>query len=282
MSLRDILLHIDTYPDPTSSEAIDQAVRFAAFMGGTLSAVAVEVIIKAPNNRLANYLIGLGQMAREEEQKSHQFCLTALADFKARAGAAAVLGDVVHLRDDVYDVGATVAQRSRTRDLCLVPVMDQYDGQREVIEAVVFGAGRPVLTYRPGTADLPGLEPDLVVLGWDGTRTAARAMADSLAVLKKARKVRVLTVTGDKPTAGPGLGEDAQRHLVAHGVNAVVDEVDAGGRAIGLVFDDYLERQGPALMVMGAYGRSRAREFILGGATEHMLKAPKVPLMLSH
>ncbi|MDP3405168.1 MAG: universal stress protein [Brevundimonas sp.] len=282
MSLRDILLQIDTYPDPTSSEAIDQAVRFAASMGGTLSAVAVEVMIKAPNNRLANYLIGLGQLAREEEQKSRQFCVTALEDFRVRAGAAGVLGDVIHLRDDVYDVGATVAQRARTRDLCLVPVLDQYDGQRAVIEAVVFGAGRPVLTYRPGIADLPGAGPDLVVLAWDGTRTSARAMAGSLGVLQKARKVRVLTVTGEKPTATAGLGEDAQRHLVAHGVNAVVDEVDAGGRAIGRVFDDYLERQGADLFVMGAYGRSRAREFILGGATEHMLKAPKVPLMLSH
>lgn len=282
MTYRDIILHIDTYPDPTSSEAIAQAVKFAKSIGGTLSALAVEVMIQAPNNRMANYLIGLGQLAREEEHKSRHFSLTALESFSKMAEAEGVLGDVIHVKADVYNVGASVAYRSRTRDLCLVPVMDADDGQRSVIEAIVFGSGRPVLTYRPGIADLPGADPRLVVLAWDGTRTAARAMADSLPVLQKAQKVRILTVTGEKPAAGPGLGQDAQRHLLAQGVNAVVDEVDAGGKPIGQVFDDYLDRQETDLFVMGAYGQSRAREFILGGATVHMLKNPKVPLMLSH
>jgi nucleotide-binding universal stress UspA family protein len=282
MSLRDLLLHIDTYPDPTSPEAIDQAVRFAGVMGGTLSAVAVEVIVEAPNNRLANYLIGLDKIAKNEEKKSRDYCMSTLEDFNNKAGSAGVFGESIHVRSPLYDVGASVAYQSRTRDACLVPVIDQYDGQRAVIEAVVFGSGRPVLTYRPGTSDLPAATPDLVVLAWDGTRTAARAMADSLPLLQKARKVRVLTVTGEKPSATAGLGNDAQRHLVGHGVNAVVDEIDAGGKAIGSVFDGYLERLNPDLLVMGAYGQSRAREFILGGATEHMLKSPPVPLMLSH
>lgn len=282
MSFRDLLLHLDTYPDPTSSEAIDQAVRFAGVMGGTLSAVAVEAIIEAPNNRLANYLIGLNKIAQQEEQKSRDYCISTLAEFNSKAGLAGVLGESIHVRSYMYDVGATVAYQSRTRDACLVPVMDQYDGQRAVIEAVVFGAGRPVLTYRPGTSDLPGDTPDLVVLAWDGTRTAARAMADSLPLLQKARKVRVLTVTGEKPSTTSGLGNGAQRHLAGHGVNAVVDEIDAGGKAIGSVIDGYLERLKPDLLVMGAYGHSRAREFILGGATEHMLKNSPVPLMLSH
>lgn len=282
MTYSDVLLHIDAYPEPTSTEAIHQAVRFAASSGGMLSAVAVEVIIAAPNNRVANYLLGLGQLARAEEHKSRQFCVTALEAFSTLASAAGVLGEAVHVRAEMYGVGTTVAHHSRTRDLCLVPVMESYDGQRSVIEAVVFGSGRPVLSYRPGIADLPVSDPELVVLAWDGTRTAARAMADSLPLLKKAGKVRVLTVTGDKPAASSGLGQDVQRHLLAHDVNAVVDEVDAQGRAIGLAFDDYIERLAPDLFVMGAYGQSRAREFILGGATVHMLENPKVPLMLSH
>ncbi len=282
MPLRDLLLQIDTYPDPTSSEAIDQAVRFTAAMGGVLSAIAVEVIIEAPKNRLADYLIGLSRLAREEELKSRNHCTEALESFAVKAREANVLGDSLHSRTDVYNVGAYVAQRARTRDLCIVPVADPADGQRSVIEAVVFGSGRPVLTYRPGTADLPDAAPGLVVLAWDGTRTSARAMADALPVLQKAQKVRVLTVTGEEPSTGTGLGKDAQRHLMAHGVNAVVDEVDAGGKAIGSVLDDYLERMSADLLVMGAYGQSRAREFVLGGATEHMLKNPKVPLLLSH
>lgn len=282
MSQRDVLVHIDTYPDPTSSKAIEQAVQFTAALGGVLSALAIEVMIEAPKNRLADYVIGLSQLARTEELKSRDFCVAALADFTEKANAAGVLGEAIHSRSDLYSVGASVARRARTRDLCLVPVIDQNDGQRSVIEAVVFGSGRPVLTYRPGTADLRASGSDLVILAWDGSKTAARAMADALPLLEKAQKVRVLTVTGEKTSTGAGLGKDAQRHLMAHGIHAVIDEVDASGRSIGVVFEDYLERQNPDLMVMGAYGHSRAREFILGGATEHMLRSSRVPLMLSH
>lgn len=228
-------------------------MRFTAAVGGVLSALAVEVDIQAPKNRLADYLIGLSQLAVEGAEESPV------------------------LRGDTR-----VAERSRTRDLCIVPVVDPSDGQRSVIEAVVFGSGRPVLTFRPGVADLPTGGLGTIVLAWDGARTAARAMADALPVMQTAREVRVLTVTNEKPSAHAGLGKDVVRHLAAHGVNAVVEEVDAGGRRIGMVLEEYLSMHRPDLFVMGAYGRSRAREFILGGATEHMLLDPKAPLLLSH
>lgn len=282
MPVRDILLQIDTYPDATPTEALDQAVRFTAAVGGVLSALAVEVDIQAPKNPLADYLIGLSQMALEEEQKSRRFCAAALEAFASRAGEAGVLGEVIHGKADLYAVGAYVAERSRTRDLCIVPVVDQFDGQRSVVEAVVFGSGRPVLTFRPGVADLPVGGLGTIVLAWDGSRTAARAMADALPVMQTAREVRVLTVTNEKPSAHSGVGTEVARHLAAHGVNAVVEEVDAGGRRIGMVLEESLAEHRPDLLVMGAYGRSRAREFILGGATEHMLRNPKVPLLLSH
>lgn len=282
MPMRDILLQIDTYPEATPEEGVDQAVRFTAAAGGVLSALAVEVDIRAPRNQLADYLIGLTRLADEEEQKSRRSCVAALGIFASKAGEAGVLGEAIHGKADLYGVGSYVAERARTRDLCIVPVAGRLDGQRSIVEAVVFGSGRPVLTFRPGVADLPAGGLGSIVLAWDGTRTAARAMADALPIMLMAREVRVLTVTNEKPSARSGLGKDAVRHLAAHGVNAVVDEVEAGGRRIGPVLEDYLGRHGPDLFIMGAYGRSRAREFILGGATEHMLHDPQVPLLLSH
>lgn len=280
--MRDILLQLDSYPEATPAEAIDQAVRFTSALGGVVSALAVEVDIRAPRNRLADHLIGLTQLAEAEELKSRRACTAALETFSTLAAKAGVLGEALHGKAGLYGVGAYVAERSRTRDLCIVPVVDLLDGQRSVVEAVVFGSGRPVLTFRPGASDLSGEGLGSVVLAWDGTRTAARAMADALPVLCKAREVRVLTVTNEKPSAHAGLGKDVLRHLAAHGVNAVIDEVDAGGRRIGKVLGDYLAEQQSDLLVMGAYGRSRAREFILGGATEHMLQNPGTPILLSH
>jgi nucleotide-binding universal stress UspA family protein len=282
MPLHDILLHLDTYPEATPPEAISQAVRFAAALGGVLSAIAVEVDIQPPSNRLADRLIGLSQMVAEEERKSRGFCTETLETFTSKAREAGVLGEAIHAKAEIYAVGAYVAERSRTRDLCIVPVASQSDGQRSVVEAVAFGSGRPVLTFCPGGVDFPLSGPGTVVVAWDGSRTAARAMADAMPIIRTAREVKVLTVTNDKLSARSGLGKDVVRHLGTHGISAVAEEVDRDGRQTGLVFAEYIATTRPDLFVMGAYGHSRAREFILGGATEHMLGHPTVSMLLSH
>lgn len=282
MSLQDMLLQIDSYPEATPTEAIDEAVMFAAAVGGTISALAVEIDIKAVSNRVADYLIGLSGMAVEEERKSVAACKARLDYFTSRAQEAGVMGAAVTQRADLYLVGEKVAEHARTRDLCIVPLAEKFDGQRGIAEAVIFGSGRPVLLFRAGAADLPTKELGTVVLAWDGSRAAARAMADALPVLSKAQEVRVLSVTNEKPTAFTGVGAEAVRHLKAHGVNALASETDAAGQRIGAVLDRYVAEIGADLLVMGAYGRSRVREFVLGGATEHMLHNPIVPLFLSH
>lgn len=282
MLIRDVLLQIDSYPQATSPEAVEQAVRFTAAIGGVLSALAVEIAFRAPSNRLADYLIGLSGLAADEEQKSRDACRSMLEVFRSKAAAAGVLGERLHGRSDLYCVGDYVAKRARTRDLCIVPVVDRLDGQRSIAEEVVFGSGRPVLLFRPGHADLPDGGLRTVVLAWDGSRAAARAMAQAIPIMQGARDVRVLTVVNEKPDAGSGLGEDAVRHLKLHGVNATAHEADAAGRSIGQALDEHAAACGSDLLVMGAYGRSRVREFILGGATAHVLHDPKTPLFLAH
>jgi nucleotide-binding universal stress UspA family protein len=282
MPLKDILLHIDCYPEPTPPEAIEQAVQFASAIGGTLSALAVQIHVRAPSNWLAERLIHLSDIVSREEAKSADAAEAGLALFTAKAKAAGVMGEAVLSNANLYLVGDHVAERSRTRDLCLVPVGDALDHSRALAEAVIFGSGRPTLLFQPGAASLPRTQLGSVVLAWDGSRCAARAMADALPLLVSAREVRVLTVTNEKPEARAGIGADALRHLRAHGVAAIADEVDASERQIGPVLEDYVRRHSSEILVMGAYGRSKVREFILGGATEYMLHAPKVPLLLSH
>lgn len=283
MPLRDILLHIDSYPEPTPPEAIDQAVRFAAAAGSDLTALAVQVDLQAPGNWLADHLIDLKGMCDAEEAKSSAACRAAIKTVAEKLAAHGVAGDSQLTKADYYRVGDHVARHARTRDLCLVPMASRIDGQRSVAEDVVFGSGRPVLLYRAGAADLLGHGLSTVVIAWDGSRSAARALADVLPLLPKARQVRVLTVVNEKPAAKAGLGADVVRHLTAHGIDeAVADDVDAAGRKIGQVLADYVETHRSDLLVMGAYGRSRMREFILGGATEFMLHDPRVPLWLSH
>lgn len=282
MRLTDILLQIDTYPEPTPAAAIEQATRFAAALGGVLSALAVEVRIHAPSNWLADRLVRLSDLVAEEEAKSAHACSTALDAFLKAATADGVLGEVLRTRAELYFVAQRVTGYARARDLCIVPVADPLDGQRSVAEALVFESGRPVLLFRPGVADLPSGPLGGIVVAWDGSRAAARAMADALPLLLKAREVHVLTVLNEKAETPGGASHDAVRHLQAHGVKAKGEEVDAAGRRIGEALAEYAAQRRPDLLVMGAYGHSRMREFVLGGATEYMLYNPKVPLLLSH
>ncbi len=280
--MKDILLHFDSYPDPTPSEAIDQAVQFAAALDAELTALAVQVDFKPPGNWLAERLVNLSGLCAAEEAKSLANCKAAIATFSERLATANVRGSALLTRAEPPLMGDHVSMHARTRDLCLVPVMDLLDGQRSVAEAVLFGSGRPVLLYRPGVADLPKSALGTVVLAWDGSRCAARAMADALPVLQKARQVRIVTVIREKPEATAGLGADAVRHLKVHGIGSVADEVDITDRKIGQVLSEYVATNNADLLVMGGYGRSKMREFILGGATQHMLNDSNVPMMLSH
>jgi nucleotide-binding universal stress UspA family protein len=280
--MRDLLFHFDSYPDPTPTEAIDQAVQFAALLGAEITALAVQASFKPPGNWLAERLINLSGLCAHEEEKSLANCKTAIAAFSERLAKANVRGKALLTRSEPALMGDHVSVYARTRDLCLVPLVNSLDGQRSVAEAVLFGSGRPVLLFRPGAGDLPAGELETVVLAWDGSRCAARAMADALPILKKAHQVRVLTVIKEKAEAKPGLGADVVRHLGVHGVNAAADEVDIGSQKIGQALSDFAKSHNSKLLVMGGYGRSKVREFILGGATQHMLHEPDVAIMLSH
>jgi nucleotide-binding universal stress UspA family protein len=282
MAFRDLLLHIDTYPTPTPEAAIEEAVLLAASLGGMVTGLAFEIEIALHSNRLADYLIGLSAMAAAEEARGRQACQDVLVHFIARAKDAGVYKDAISAKASHYDVARDVAKVARTYDLCLLPLVDGPDGQLEIAQSVVFESGRPVLTFRQDTAAALTRGPKEVVVAWDGSRNAARAMSDALPILVRAKHVRILTVLNEKSGVLSTTGAQARRHLAAHGVNATLDEVDASGETIGTAFDRYLERTAPDLLVMGAYGHSRAQEFLIGGATQHMLARPPCPVLLSH
>ena len=121
-----------------------------------------------------------------------------------------------------------------------------------------------------------------MVVAWDFSRPAARAVADALPILEKAKQVRVVTVTNEKIIDTKRSGEELAKYLSRHGVQVVLDNVDAAGQRIGNVLEAYAASRNADLIVMGAYGHSRVRDFILGGATKSMLSRPPIPIFLSH
>ena len=139
-----------------------------------------------------------------------------------------------------------------------------------------------MLVFHPDKTPLPANRLEPIAVAWDGSRSSARAVADALPILKKAADVRVMTAVGEKSSATTGQASELVRHLKAHGVVATTDEIDGRHRSIAASPDAYTEETEPQLLVMGAYGSSRLKEFVLGGATEHALNDCSTPALLSH
>jgi nucleotide-binding universal stress UspA family protein len=277
----DMLLHIDTYAEPTLPTAIDQAVGFARICSGRLSVVATHIDIRVPPSWLAEKLLGVSHMAEVEENRSLQAGRASITYFEDVARKADVFSEAMIVRSDFQSIGASIARHARSRDLTFVAVSNKIGSQRNVAEDAVFGAGRPVLVYNPDKGALPTTSLDRVSVLWDGSRGAARAVADARPVLAAAREIRIVTIIGEKQSVGSGAAADLVRHLGAHGLAAKVEEAAYLGN-IGASIDAHITDRAPQLLVMGAYGTSKLKEFVLGGATEHMLGALRVPVIFSH
>jgi nucleotide-binding universal stress UspA family protein len=164
----------------------------------------------------------------------------------------------------------------------MVPLPGGDGAAQEIAERLIFDSGRPVLVFpaEPERALRPAIET--VAVAWDFSRPSARAVADAMPLLGQAKQVRFFTVVDDKPIKDAGLGETLAKHLSRHGVEATMEDIRSGGRPIGRVFEDYVAEHKADLLVMGAYGHSRMREFILGGATDNMLTRPPTWVLMSH
>ena len=173
----------------------------------------------------------------------------------------------------------------RSADVIIVSATnpDEITGvERDFVEQVIMGAGRPVLVLPfTGTA---AVNLDDVVLGWDGGREAARSAFDALPLLKLARKVRVVRVDPQKDPAlrASVAGADLAEALARHGITAEAQGFPTDGSDEGQALLRCADDCGAGLIVMGAYGHSRLTEFIFGGATRFVLTRMNRPVLLSH
>lgn len=170
----------------------------------------------------------------------------------------------------------------RTRDLAIIGLGDpgrvDPDPQGFRPEEVILACGRPALGIP--IANVPAGIGRNIVVAWDGSRGAARALHDALPLLKRADTIALVAV--DPPELDPAPAQSAARHLRRHGIEASERILSGGGLTIGeaiLAECDYLHSD---LVVAGAYGHSRRSESILGGVSRTLLRQMMVPVLMSH
>lgn len=188
-------------------------------------------------------------------------------------------------RRDVYpkQVGSVLASEARQSDLFVATRPYGDPNKTEwVEEAVLFRSGRPCLFVPPSFEGRSVY--DNVLVAWKDTREAARAVADAMPLLKQAKSVVVAIVDealGAAEERRLAPDEDIGRYLSRHGIRAEVHIID-GWTNTGAAILNEAVRTAADLIVMGAYGHSRPREWLLGGATRDVLNLAAVPVLVAH
>lgn len=148
------------------------------------------------------------------------------------------------------------------------------------VEAALFESGRPMIVVP--YIQKQGLKLDRVLVCWDGSRTAARAMGDAMPLLTRAKAVDIVIVATGRAKSDEIPGADIGHHLARHGINVDVKRIVAEDVDVPNTILSYAADVSAELIVMGGYGHSRLREFVLGGATRDILASMTVPILMSH
>jgi nucleotide-binding universal stress UspA family protein len=174
-----------------------------------------------------------------------------------------------------------LVHRARLRDLTLFPLQVTNEDHQRIVEQLIFDSGRPVIVFPDDQDRDVSASFRNIAVAWDFSRSATRALADALPLLQAAESVRIFVVD-DKVIQTSTAVAALLDHLTTHDVQASFEEVTSDTRSIGEVIEAYVAEHRIDLLVMGAYGHSRLREFILGGATRSVLGHPPTWVLLSH
>ncbi|MEP3048475.1 MAG: universal stress protein [Roseibium sp.] len=158
---------------------------------------------------------------------------------------------------------------------------DRPEPMRELmIETVLFESGVPVLVVPYIGSE--AYQPKNVLVGWDGSSTATRAIHAALPVLEKSEKITVLVIQKDNASTHGQPGADVANYLARHNMNVTIEVVANAQTGVADTVLNHVSDNGNDLVVMGGYGHSRMREFLFGGATREILEAMTVPILMAH
>ncbi len=261
--------------DPAGEYAVSAAETFGAHLLGV--AVSYEPVI--PGTVMGGIPPEIIESQRSESNKKAS---TAVSRFEQAVKRAGVSGETRTISASISGAADQIGRIGRRFDLVIVgqPERQKSLPDEVVDEGVLFESGRPVI-FVP-FIQKGGMKLDRIMVCWDGSRAAARAVADALPFLKKAKQVEIVIVA-DKPGKKDEIpGADLGQHLARHGLKVDVKRITSPEIDVTSTILSYAADSSADMIVMGGYGHSRLREFVLGGATRGLLEAMTVPVLMSH
>jgi len=268
-----ILVYCDEQPSPSQPLrlAFRLAERFDAHLTAMLAVRSYYVSMYAMDAS------SVAVWAAEAEKRRREIDHDAKRAFQAEAARfpAARAEFTIADTDELMDPGRT----ARVADLVLIAQPRAGDTTQTLfVGDLLLSSGRPVLfvPYAGRFADVGRR----VLIAWNGSREAARAVADALPLLRSAESVDV--VTFDPSASLLKADTDVARYLSRHGVRVTMRREPLESMEVGNLLLSRASDLGSDLIVMGGYGHSRLRERVLGGATRALLDEMAIPILISH
>ncbi len=276
--IKDITLKLET--DPARDRSLSYAISVAEACDAHVTAMAFCDPIGFPQYPIPAMPASVVSNIIMEKEREARAAITRFEDAARGRNLSFDHELVTHRLPRSAEAFAVKARRS---DLSIVQQTENRDDDNEaIIETVLFDSGRPVMIVP--YIQKEGLRLDRVVCCWDGSSTAARAVNDARPLLKRAKNVEILIVANEKTedSRHQASGEGIVNHLARHGIDATLKMLQAPDVDVGNAVLSYIAEQGTDVVVMGGYGHSRLREFVLGGVTRTILSSMTAPVFMSH
>jgi nucleotide-binding universal stress UspA family protein len=275
--IKDIVVNLSVgeKAGPAGDYAISLAAAFDAHLAGI--AFLYDPIVPVSG---AGYIPA--EVIETQEHDNKAATKAALDRFIAACDRTGVTAESLTLGTSFAGVGEQFGRIARRFDLSVVGQAEpETSAVEEIIaESALFESGRPVIIV-PYIQKAP-FKLEQVMLCWDGSRAAARAIADAMPLLRKAGRVEVVIVANERGKKDEIDGADMGAHLARHGLNVEVTRTALGDIDVADVILSHAADAGSDFIVMGGYGHSRLREFVLGGVTRSIFRSMTAPVLMSH
>jgi len=268
-------LTVEAKDEPTA--AISYGLSLAKRAHAQVTIFAPSVKLALPHAFVSGTAAGI---VAAENRYLQELARAAVKRIETEAGSAEVAASIKSPQLKRLKLVQGFTRETRVHDLCVLDCESQaLDIDRDLIEAALLDSGRPAIVVPPESQEF---RAQRVIVAWDGSSKAARALFDALPILRIADTVEVVQVEGEKDLSGAIPGSDLAAHLLAHNVNIVVKTIVACDGDVAEALRQYADQSHADMIVMGGFAHARIRQLILGGVTQALLRNCKVPLFLSH
>ena len=276
MALRDLFCILEA-SEEASKTALEQALALAR---GYNAKASVLVAGPQADRPFSLFAATAGGIVNSENEKVRARAEALAAD--ARGALANIRAGEIELSLETFPgLVRTMKKHSLCNDVTVLDRPGGAMGRSEVIfEEMLFGSAYPVFVAMPDRK--PVEKVGKIVLAWDGSIHAVRALAATLALFEGFTEADVAVVKGEKDLSDSVPAARIAAHIERHGAKAKVVELNVEKGGAAATIDGHAHKAGADLIVMGGFGRSRLREFVLGGVTRELSQNARTPLLLAH